>query len=158
MEMAKRAFINSFGNLLKNKQKRYARDFGEQCKDFSKKVLEIQARSGVAMEAFLRVVMVKLLKKVLYKTPVDTGRARAAWTPFLESENVLVTYTGTAEGVLSGIEKGEFEIKKGKNPSILVVNGVNYSIQLEYGSSRKAPEGMVRVSMREIISELERTF
>jgi hypothetical protein len=61
------------------------------------------------------------LSRVQQLTPVDTGRARAGW-----------------------------RISQGKNENEMIVyNGVEYVVFLEYGHSRQAPQGMVRVSLAE---------
>lgn len=71
----------------------------------------------------------RLFTAIVEATPVDTGQARASWR-----------ISKTQEG----------EIFKWR-----IVNGVPYIIFLEYGSSKQAPQGMVRINLDRFISDLK---
>lgn len=104
----------------------------------------------------------ELLRRIIMKMPVDTGRARAAWYmsttglgvrfnfgtkgPLVASKKIRST-----EGIESGMSEGDYvENLKGLTPYVEMVNGCPYIIFLEYGWSGQAPWGMVRISMREM--------
>lgn len=95
----------------------------------------------IAMEAFRRVIL---------RSPVDTGRFRANWGVMVGSPYVGVTdavdKTGaaTAAATMAAI--------KGWNGqgTIYMCNNLPYSIVLEYGHSKQAPGGMVRVTIAEM--------
>jgi hypothetical protein len=58
--------------------------------------------------------------------------------------------------VLTGLSKRAWELRiKGladpNRPSIVIANQVFYVVYLELGSSKKAPHGMVRISMKEMM-------
>lgn len=58
--------------------------------------------------------------------------------------------------VAEGKRKGRF-IDKTKNKSdkyVMMINGVDYIVFLEYGGSQQAPMGMVRISMRKMTGDL----
>lgn len=133
-------------------------NFEKRAALFNERIRRASQAAGGNATTFLKRVMIDLLRKVIRRTPVDTGRARAAWAPFLRAEGVNVRLSGDEKAIQEGIAKGEFVVQSGSKPGILVVNGVNYAIYLEYGSSSKAPEGMVRISMREVADELRSTF
>jgi len=63
---------------------------------------------------------VESYKRIKVKTPVDTGRARASWFYELEPD------VGT------------------------IYNTVDYILELENGSSKQAPEGMVAITLAEM--------
>jgi hypothetical protein len=80
-------------------------------------------------------------------TPVDTGNARAHWTPSLNTPVPSALSTPDPSGatplnrmvdVLSDFQLGD---------AIWLTNGVDYIRALEYGHSRQAPLGMVAPMM-----------
>lgn len=99
---------------------------------------------------FMRKTMFDLMKKVIEKNPVDTGRSRAGWSAINEMEGMPDLNIPSAGG---GEEKSTFNSDlSGSNPSIEVTNAVEYIMMLEFGWSDQAPEGMVRTSIREMLS------
>lgn len=103
---------------------------------------------------FIRKISLEALRRVVLKTPVDTGRARANWQ---------LTTGSPAEGVIDAKDKqGAKTLRKGANevakikgtPVVYITNNVDYIEVLEQGSSSQAPQGMVAVT----ISELKAMF
>jgi hypothetical protein len=90
--------------------------------------------------------------------PVDTGRARAGWHASMKGlQPTMADRFNWSKGVktknAAAIEKGKGEGKfvdgsKKRNPYVELINNVPYIINLEYGSSRQAPAGMIRIAMR----------
>lgn len=68
-----------------------------------------------------------LHNKIQQRNPVKTGLSRAAWE---------LRTTGLANRL---------------KPSVVIANQVHYVVKLEFGSSRQAPHGMVRISMKEMM-------
>lgn len=104
-----------------------------------------QVTRWVALEALRRVVM---------KTPVDTGRARGSW-------QVAVSVRPTGEVDIydkdggQTIAEGSREIAQvGPNEVIYIASNLSYILPLEEGHSRQAPNGMVATT----ISELQAFF
>ena len=106
----------------------------------------------------LRNVMLNLLKRIVPRNPVDTGRSRAGWYPYMDHAGTPVT--GGGPGAEQGRSEGSYrEDLQGANQYIEVTNGVPYIVRLEYGYSTQAPAGMVRVSLREMIAgEIDEEF
>ena len=97
----------------------------------------------------LRKVAFDLLARVIKKNPVDTGRSRAAWTPYLAHYGQPYPRTGTGFG--EGFRLGTFAEKFRRNRKfVAVTNAVRYILALEFGHSSQAPGGMLRVSMKEM--------
>lgn len=101
----------------------------------------VLACQKIAMEAF---------KRVILRSPVDTGRFRANWGCSIGSP-----YSGTNESFDKdggATAAKAMQVVNGWNPrtNISLVNNVNYSIALEYGHSKQAPSGMVRVVVAEM--------
>lgn len=116
-----------------------------------------------------REIAYALFAKILYRTPVDSGRARQNW---------LVTLNGGSLAYNPNAAKGGMVLADGRrmifnakgDDTIYIQNNVPYIEKLEYGEygpnspsgktihgfSRQAPRGMVGVTMLEaggIISE-----
>lgn len=73
---------------------------------------------------FLRRIGLSALSRIAKRTPVDTGRARAGWQ----------------------MDDSQAESKL----FVEVINRVPYIVFLEYGRSKQAPSGMVRISLHEM--------
>lgn len=71
--------------------------------------------------------------RVKQRTPIDTGFARSSWWMSLQDK-------GTPGQVVTECRLGDV---------IRVGNGVEYIVALEYGHSLQAPQGMVRVTLAE---------
>jgi len=80
----------------------------------------------VPIEKANKAVALQFLAVVKQRTPVDTGAARAAWR---------------IKALYGGLE-------------CHVYNEINYITALEYGSSKQAPNGMVRISLAELTGNL----
>lgn len=69
------------------------------------------------------------LRRIMVRTPVDTGTARASWTLRFDEESAEVVKAA-------------------------IVNSTHYAIYLEYGHSKQAPKGMVRITLAELAQEI----
>ena len=95
-----------------------------------------------------------LFRKVILKTPVLTGRARANWlVSVAEPRNETVDETdktgiraiGNVQTVIAGWNA---------DSDIYLSNNLPYIYGLERGRSRKkAPKGMVKISIAEVLNE-----
>ena len=108
----------------------------------------------VALGQFVRKLALQVLRGVVLKTPVDTGRARGNWqvTIGAPAESQLDT-TDKAGG--STISKGLAELAQ-YHPflSIWVSNNLPYIERLEDGYSSQAPGGMVALTIAEVETQL----
>lgn len=124
------------------------RTFSLQLDDFARKV-------GVSGTTVAKRVGLDLFGRIVRKTPVDTGRARASWNISLKQAERSVqpaaqhTYPIPQVGVVS--------MKPGD--TIWISNNLPYIVKLEEGHSKQAPAGMVALSIEEVnlsMSKLER--
>lgn len=117
--------------------------FQQAIDDYTTKLLpeELKVFQGkIAFEALRRIVL---------KTPVDTGRARGNWQTTVGSAPAGEQRSETP------IEDGAAVLKQIEAFCIVYVsNNVPYIIYLEDGSSKQAPHGMLRITL----SELEAMF
>lgn len=119
------------------------------------------------LNEIMRVSAITLFKNVILKTPVDSGRARGNWQ---------CTIGKRASGTLDVTDKtGSVTIQKMVDimskalitKGVFLTNNLPYIQKLEYGGyndggtgkvsggfSIQAPEGMVRISLKEIENDL----
>ena len=98
-------------------------------------------------ETVMRAVSIKLFSAIIKASPVDTGRFRMNWQtsgPVPKTGNVAgvdVTGNKTVQATQTYITNSpawqEFTL----------VNNLPYAQRLEYGYSKQAPSGMVRVNV-----------
>jgi hypothetical protein len=96
-------------------------------------------------------IALELFRRIVLKTPVDTGRLRANWQA---ASKVYVNGTVDAEdpggdrtvaAIVAAVEAGELLAP------LTLVNNLPYARRIEYDSwSRQAPAGMVRTSIAEL--------
>jgi len=94
----------------------------------------------------------------------STGRARAGWYASVKGlspgiagrKNWAARVKTDNPGAISkGKKEGSFTNKlAGFNKYVELINGVNYIVFLEYGSSMIAPAGMVRISIKKMQNQL----
>lgn len=122
---------------------------------FSKKI-------GVQLEVVLKKVALTIFESIVKRTPVDTGVARASW---------VIGVNAFAQPADIHLTKGEklspeqaTEISMARSTSIqvpnpfsfiMISNYLPYIMRLEYGWSRQAPAGMVRLAVEEEFSRIK---
>lgn len=95
-------------------------------------------------------IALDLLRRIVFRTPVDTGRARGNWQVATGAAGGRSTDTTDKEGGAT-IGAGS-AVVAGARPFgvITIYNNLDYIKFLEGGSSRKSPRGMVAVSITEV--------
>tara|TARA_R100001443_G_scaffold95266_2_gene101710 strand:- start:802 stop:1194 length:393 start_codon:yes stop_codon:yes gene_type:complete len=94
-----------------------------------------------------RLIGLKVLRGVVLKTPVDTGRARANWQLSINIPKTDVKKTTNNTAVADG-NRTLKTIKLGED--IYITNNLPYIGRLERGHSKQAPRGMVALTLAEI--------
>jgi hypothetical protein len=111
------------------------------------------------VQTVVRRVALDLHKRIVEKTPVDTGRARASWTlnPGRPDRSVAPEDTQLSAEAATQTALAQQAKAATTKPyeAIWLSNNVVYITQLESGSSQQAPAGMVAVSLAEIETELQ---
>lgn len=117
-------------------------------------VAEFHARVDRAMRA----VALDAQAKLMIKTPVDTGRARANWNTTVGSPDVSTNATATRADVNSRRRAGAATIRAAKfsqGEVVYIANGLPYIEALEHGSSKQAPNGMLASTMASLKPTLD---
>ncbi len=123
---------------------------GDNLNDFVLDLSKFQELTAEELRRVQKKVAFDGLWKVTQKTPVDTGRARANWTLAAEEPDETILPEGhyaqpNAPGSLENL--GLFGM-------VWLNNQLPYAPELEDGSSKQAPAGMVKVSVVELQQEI----
>jgi hypothetical protein len=93
---------------------------------------------------YVKYIAFETLRRLVLKTPVDTGRARSSWQIGISD---VTTDIWLDDPLIEGMKKlqeiKEFDI-------IYIYNNVFYTYYLEHGHSKQAPNGMVAITVEEI--------
>jgi len=110
----------------------------------------------VRLDKLGRALGLEIQRRLMDKTPVDTGRARGNWNASIGEPDFTTSETTSAAATIakaSAVVRG-FELSEGA--SFYVSNGLPYIERLEEGYSAQAPNGMVRVTVAELKPLAER--
>lgn len=139
--------------------------------NFNRHIRDFIKKSSLSTDVILKKFAFDLVSRIIMKSPVDTGRSRAAWYVSAEklgsgnrisSLGARAVKRGQKKGgnrygmnnaLQLGRSEGKCNIHLGRlvqKKYIEIINGVKYILFLEYGRSKQAPQGMVRISMREM--------
>src|SRR3989344_3510621 len=122
--------------------------FEHNGKLFNRFIADFAAATQGETSVIVRKFALMLLRKIVLRTPVRTGRARAGWKAAGDALGVRISISKDSKpGDSSVIAR-----LTGPAPFITMTNAVDYIMPLEFGYSGQAPLGMVRISQQEIIS------
>lgn len=103
----------------------------------------IKDREKKALNIF-RAVALQLFDRVIRRTPVDTGRARANWNAAIDNPDESVTDSTLPPQPAPTVFSADL------GDTLYLTNNLPYISALEYGYSKQAPQGMVRVTVSEL--------
>ena len=97
----------------------------------------------------VRKVALDLFRKVIVKSPVDTGRFKGNWQVAIGSipAGTLSINDKSGTATIAKVTAEALNMKAGD--VIYLVNNLPYARALEYGHSKQAPAGMVRITIEE---------
>jgi hypothetical protein len=98
------------------------------------------------MIKFQKVIALEALRRIVLKTPVDTGRARGNW-------QTTINRLPPSEPIepVDPITAGLPEISKLTDLGVIfIANNLPYIERLESGYSKQAPNGMVALTLEEL--------
>lgn len=120
---------------------------------FADDVRRFAVKAGDSSDKIVRAVTLSLFNGIIRDTPVDTGRARGNW-----QTTVGQPASGEIDrlGASTAIAEVEAKTPPGAGQETYLANDLPYIEQLENGSSKQSPEGMVRRNMDRIQRNLAR--
>jgi hypothetical protein len=112
---------------------------------FSDDIKKFNEKTKKKVTKIFRGTALSLFGKIVVRTPVDTGRLRGNWQVQLNSAP-----TGTLDTTKV---QDPSEAKRAKlGDAIFIINNLPYAEVIEDGSSKQAPQGMVKVTVAEFKS------
>lgn len=111
-------------------------------------------RTGLSIDNAVIAVCAKASTEIIKKTPVDTGRAIGAWVATIDAIDSYI-----AEGIRtedSALAQALIKAKLAVGHNFYLTNNLPYILKLEYGSSKQAPQGMVRLTVAQISEDLKK--
>jgi len=117
-------------------------------RSFSLQLDAFAAKVKVAPSKVVKRVAFDLFGRIVKKTPWLTGRARASWTIAVNQADRRVMPPAPPGTVYPRATAGFLDVKPGD--SVVISNNLPYITALEDGHSRKAPLGMVKLSIEEV--------
>jgi len=120
--------------------------FNADLKKFSRTV-------GVEFSKVKKKVSFDIFAGLIDTTPVDTGRARSGWAMTDSSPSAFVAPEGAASYPKPSVAEQPASFADPYS-LIYIVNNVPYIRRLEFGHSKQAPNGMVRVTIARVESGL----
>jgi hypothetical protein len=102
-------------------------------------------------DAVVRKVELDISTRVIMATPVDTGRARGNWNPSIGQPDTSTDAErkDPAGGATVAAVAGVVESGPASGRRFYLMNNLPYIIPLEYGWSKQAPSGMVRLAVQD---------
>lgn len=133
---------------------------------FSLSLAKFVEQTGRNADQVIRQATLQLLGSILLRSPVDTGRFRGNWNAGIDQPNRATNdrvYPGGTPEARGAAASAEAQVRARtvlntftSGEQIWLSNGLPYAIELEYGHSKQAPSGLVRVSILEYQQYLER--
>lgn len=101
--------------------------------------------TGQTLEQTVKAVEMEMFSRIILRSPVDTGRFRGNWFVDQRLEADLTDKTGAVT-----IDKMQAAVMASEIGGVTsFINSLPYSERLEFGYSKQAPEGMLRLTAAE---------
>lgn len=112
---------------------------------------EIEALVKGRVDRVMRAGAMEATGRIMQRTPVDTGRARANWNASVDEADGSVNEAATDSA--SKQAQGQAlaaSVQFADGEKFVLANGLPYIERLEAGSSTQAPAGMVELTLAEL--------
>ena len=120
-------------------------------KKFTKKVREFTE----IPEKQVRGSLIAMGTRIIKRSPAKTGRFRNNWQFSIDSPLSGGSRSGDKNGTAAQMELAKSAQKMTLGNKFYMTNNLPYAEKLEYGSSKQAPNGMVRITLAEYQDLLE---
>ena len=107
-------------------------------------------KAELDMKTVIRKITLEAFKRIILRTPVDTGMARGNWQVSAGAPVTVQIADGDKSGTATLSKSESGVLSWSCQGSLFMVNNLPYIGKLEYGSSKQAPQGMVRLTMAEM--------
>jgi len=105
----------------------------------------------------IRAITLEALRRIVLRTPVDTGRARGNWQVDINDASDLILLQKFDKAGTQTILDGLSQIANLKNNpfvKVFITNNLPYIVRLEDGHSKQAPPGTILALTFEELAEI----
>jgi hypothetical protein len=122
---------------------------------FTAQIAAFVEKANGNMDLVVRKIALEMFSRVIQKSPVDTGRFKGNWQVAIGSipDGTLQLDDKAGTATIAKVTAEALNVKAGQ--VIYLVNNLPYAQALEYGHSKQAPNGMVRLTVLEFNSVVE---
>ena len=120
---------------------------------FSDDVRRFSVKTAEAHDKIARTAALELFSSVIRSTPVDTGRARGNWQTSVGQPTPNEIDRDDKSGA-QALTEVQAKTPEGAGQEVFLTNNLPYIYSLEFGSSKQAPAGMVRVNFARVQKNL----
>jgi hypothetical protein len=118
---------------------------------FSDGIAGFAKRAGAKIDDAVASVCAETSVRIIKKTPRRTGRAKGNW---FASINIPSSETSETRKESEAISDAMIASNDASGKIFYLTNNLKYIRPLEYGWSKQAPEGMLRISIAETENKL----
>lgn len=115
---------------------------------FSDDIRRFATKTTEAHNKIARVATLELFRGVILATPVKHGRARGGWTTSVGAPAASPERLDPSGG--SAVSEVVEKTPEGAGQVTYLSNDLPYIYSLEFGSSKQAPAGMVRINFARV--------
>ena len=100
-------------------------------------------------DQLVRKLCLDMYSRLVFKSPVDTGRFRANWQVGYGAPDTTTTLETDQSGN-AAVAKAEVELRGAGGNVVYLTNALPYAKRLEDGWSKQSPSGMVKLTVVEL--------
>ena len=124
---------------------------------FSLDLSRIVAKAKGNIDLVVQKTTMDMFGRVIMRSPVDTGRFRGNWQASVGSYGSEFDLNTTDKTGSDAVEKASnVALSTPAGNVTFLVNNLPYAQRLEYGHSKQAPGGMVRLTAVELQQDFEK--
>jgi len=109
-------------------------------------------RTGLSIDNALVTICAEASTNIIKMTPVDTGRARGNWFATIGEASTNTSETRNESDAITG---AIVTAQKASGKVFFLSNNLPYIRGLEYGRSKQAPSGFMRLTVEKINTSLK---
>lgn len=123
--------------------------------EFTAKIAKWIKETEARFQLIVRALAFEVHDRVIDRTPVDSGRARASWNLSINAPVTTVAPEPKKRSRRAALEsarsvRAQLPSFDAFRDTVWITNAVPYILRLEHGSSKQAPVGMVAVTIAEV--------
>jgi hypothetical protein len=125
---------------------------------FSLDIKEFAEKTERNVNDVKQTVAIDLFGSIIKSSPVDTGRFRGNWNASINSPDLSASSSIDPSGQGSTSKMAQTIETSTVDDTLYISNNLPYAQRLEYGWSKQAPSGMVRVNIARFQAAIQKAI